>query len=1455
MHCVSSLPRFHPRLEALEERIVPISPTVLDPNLGVRSVVSGLNNPTTMAFLGDNDFFVLEKGTRLPTGVTGGKIEHVINGVAVPIKFDLGSGPINNLPINFNSERGLLGIALSPNFANDHNVYLYWTENTSGPAPDDNVANTPVLGNRVDRFVWNSVSSTLTFDRNIIRLHSFQNDGNGGNPNQMAGNHNGGVIHFGPDEKLYIVIGDNGRRGWMQNLIDGALGPGQTDENNGPVRGGPAPDDAHLTGVLLRLNPDGSIPDDNPFADIRNTLQAPLLTGANERPNPSLSIGKGSFTAFLNQAQDTLNVIVSFQGLSSATLPAGADISIGGPSDTGPALFTISNFPGGVSSGQFTATLTAADFTPDPADGVPTLQDAVNAMLSGRTYFNIHTAQNPDGEIRGQIGLISTPMGSESDITTNLHKIYAYGIRNTFGYDWDPVTGKLWIEENGDQSFDKISIVSPGSNDGWVQSSAPLFNVDGSLDPGALAEFKQIELTLSPNGPQQTRWPSSRIADSPEEALSRLVMLPGATYNAPVFSVRAEFPPAALSFLTSTALGPQYQNLLFEGGARDLATSGGQELHDGALFVYHLNGDRSGLDFGGDPNVRTSDNVFQNSRDFDLNGDTSFLLGEGFGIGTDIETGPNGNLFVVSESKNMILEIFRKDTAAAAAYHQTNLVSDIANPPGGAPEQIDANLKNPWGIAFSATGPFWVANQHSGVNTLYSGDTGGSPIAINPLVVTDPPRADLLVGSRATNSVLRFNQVTGSFIDAFIPSGSGGLNGPGGVAFGPDGNLYVSSDMNSSILRFSRTTGQFLGVFVPSGFAGLNKPSGLVFGPDRNLYVNSHGPASQPNTSAVLRFDGLTGAPRPAPGQTGATFVPAGSGGLDQASVGLLFGPDGNLYVNSHLTNSVLRFDGVTGVPKPAAGQSGADFVPRGNGGLTQPSGLVFGPDGNLYVGAHDPSAGHGAVLRYDGTTGTPRPAPGQTGAFFVPIDSGTIRNPTALAFGPDGNLYVDARAGSRVLRYDGRTGAPLPAAGQTDAIFVPQGSGGLNAPNSLHFFGAAQGSPTGYVFNSTSDFVISAGGQSGPARFITASLDGVIAGWNPNVPAGGSSQAFVAASVPGAVYTGLAIGSGSSGANFLYAANQSSGKIDVFDRSFRLTNLGPGGDFEDPNLPPGSPFKAFNVQNLGGTLYVAYDKVTATDREHDGIVDAFDTDGHFLRRVVTGGVNAPWGLALAPDNFGPFSGALLVGNFGFGDGKINAYDPNTGAFLGNITDADGKPLAIEGLWAIAFGNGGSAGDTNALYFAAGINRTGPNSFGAADGLFGSIRFDSPAGGAPMPLGAAATVIGAALQGIAELRMSPIRPNAGRADGDTNASLAIHLTAIPGAPFSGLFAAPEAIVIAGTFYRPPPHLPTVDLLVSSPKPADATFGPSASDTALVGTQAPKPNMPGELDSVWTDYDA
>ena len=219
------------------------APTVVDPKLEVRTVVSGLVTPTSMAFLGANDILVLEKNT--------GQVKRVVNGAIASTPLDLA--------VNFGSERGLLGIALHPLFPANPRVYLYWTASSIGA--DTNVlANTPLLGNRVDRYVWNG--SILTFEQNIIMLRALQ-PAFAAEPTPAAGrgNHNGGVIRFGPDGKLYIIIGDNGRRGQTQNLRFGPIGPGTIDDQFG----GPQPDNAHLTGVILRLNDDGTTPNNNPF--------------------------------------------------------------------------------------------------------------------------------------------------------------------------------------------------------------------------------------------------------------------------------------------------------------------------------------------------------------------------------------------------------------------------------------------------------------------------------------------------------------------------------------------------------------------------------------------------------------------------------------------------------------------------------------------------------------------------------------------------------------------------------------------------------------------------------------------------------------------------------------------------------------------------------------------------------------------------------------------------------------------------------------------------------------------------------------------------------------------------------------------------------------------------------------------------------------------------------------
>jgi uncharacterized protein (TIGR03118 family) len=252
-------------------------------------------------------------------------------------------------------------------------------------------------------------------------------------------------------------------------------------------------------------------------------------------------------------------------------------------------------------------------------------------------------------------------------------------------------------------------------------------------------------------------------------------------------------------------------------------------------------------------------------------------------------------------------------------------------------------------------------------------------------------------------------------------------------------------------------------------------------------------------------------------------------------------------------------------------------------------------------------------------------------------------------------------------------------------------------------------GGPTGTVFNPTSGFLLSTGGK---ALFLFDGEDGIVRGWNG---AQGTTAIVVAnRSSDGAIYKGLAIADTAAGPR-LYAADFHNARVDVFNGSFGLV---PGG-FVDPALPAG--YAPFNVQTIGDRVFVAYAKQDE-DAEDEvagqgtGFVAAYDLAGNLLERVAQHGqLNAPWGLALAPNGFGRFAGDLLVGNFG--DGQINAYEelPN-GRFAhrGELRGSDGKPLAIDGLWALRFGNGGNAGPTDTLFFTAGPDEE-------SHGLFGSI--------------------------------------------------------------------------------------------------------------------------------------
>ena len=314
--------------------------------------------------------------------------------------------------------------------------------------------------------------------------------------------------------------------------------------------------------------------------------------------------------------------------------------------------------------------------------------------------------------------------------------------------------------------------------------------------------------------------------------------------------------------------------------------------------------------------------------------------------------------------------------------------------------------------------------------------------------------------------------------------------------------------------------------------------------------------------------------------------------------------------------------------------------------------------------------------------------------------------NGWGLAFFPHGPFWV-ADEGTGVSTVYGPHDRPIPL-----VVTIPP------AP------GQPLGSPTGMIANPTSKFVISKNGKSGPALFIFDTGDGTISGWNPDVdPNNAVIMVDYSAAKPNrplpAGYTGLAIGQNSHQQDIIYAADFNNGDIDMFDGNFHFL-----GSFTDP-APPLDVY-VYGVQNINGKLFAAFASYTP---QSGGAVAIFDTDGNLLRRFTyndsRGPLQAPWGIALAPANFGVFSNALLIGNVQ-GDhvhegGKINAFDLNTGAWLGHMLDVDHNPIEIGGLWALAFGTDKHAnGKTNELFFTAGPTFP-PHADEYTDGLFGVI--------------------------------------------------------------------------------------------------------------------------------------
>lgn len=298
------------------------------------------------------------------------------------------------------------------------------------------------------------------------------------------------------------------------------------------------------------------------------------------------------------------------------------------------------------------------------------------------------------------------------------------------------------------------------------------------------------------------------------------------------------------------------------------------------------------------------------------------------------------------------------------------------------------------------------------------------------------------------------------------------------------------------------------------------------------------------------------------------------------------------------------------------------------------------------------------------------------------------LLNAWGIAIRPNGEIWLAVNHSGAAIIYD-HSGAQL-----SSPVNIPLGS----LPNGA--------SPDGAIYNSTTDFVIP--GQ-GPALFIFATEDGLLQAWNAS--SGATTMVVADRSGAGAVYKGIAMGS-DGGANFLYVTDFFNGKVDVFDKTFKLVTTKP---FADPAIPAG--YTPFNVANIGGQLFVSYAKQLAPDNHDDeagpghGYVDIYTTAGVLVKRFVSGGMlNSPWAIAQTSAGFGQVANAILIGNFG--DGNINVYNSD-GAFQGKLMQGS-NPVSIPGLWAISFDNVAPA-DPNFLYFTAGPTKE-------AHGLFGYLK-------------------------------------------------------------------------------------------------------------------------------------
>jgi glucose/arabinose dehydrogenase len=570
-----------------------------------------------MAFIRPDDFLVLEKAS--------GKVKRFVNGVLESTVLDLA--------VNSGSERGLLGMALHPAFPANPGVYLFWTQTLSN-ADTAVLSDTPLLGNRVDRFHWDG--ATLSFETNLIQLRSFQADAD----QPLRGNHNSGVIQFGPDGKLYIQIGDNGRRGQMQNLPDG---PSRAGNQPDDAFGGPEPDNAHLTGVILRLNDDGTTPTDNPF------YRAGALRGGEAGANLQKVFAYGirnsfglAFDPFSGNLWGEQNGDDSFTEINH--IQAGANmgwVQVMGP------LARLAEFKAIETSSNFFG---LQQVRWSPTNIADTASDALARLFmvfeGGDEWGAILTAREEVPPTPSQASAIALftlhsdgTLSYELRANTSIENVTASHIHLGAYTQNGPVVLPMFAAPAG-QSFQAGDRIASGT--------ASDSDVIGQ--PGFTPTIASLAERMRQGRAYANLHTTSHLSGEIRGQVTITDRDPTSFYHDPEFSWKFEIAPAGLGFISSRALGPQYEGDMVVGGATPI-------LLGGHLFRINLTGNRRKLALD-DP--RLADGVADNLAKYDITESESLLFGTGFGIGTDIKTGPNGNLFVVSLSHGAIYEITRR---------------------------------------------------------------------------------------------------------------------------------------------------------------------------------------------------------------------------------------------------------------------------------------------------------------------------------------------------------------------------------------------------------------------------------------------------------------------------------------------------------------------------------------------------------------------------------------------------------------------------------------------------------------------------------------------------------------------------------------------------------------------------------------------------------------------------